>query len=144
MKEQNYSNHTRWVPIFHFFALPLMFIMAVFSVRLLYKHYVLGWGMMMPALFVLSSFLFVLVGFFARGFALKAQDRAIRAEENLRYYAISGKLLDSRLTTAQIVALRFAPNNELLDLAHLAAEKSLSPKEIKEAIKNWKGDYHRV
>ena len=144
MKEQNYSNHTRWVPLFHFFAIPLTLVMAVFSCLMLYRHYNLGWGLTMPSLFILASFLLALIGFLARSFALKAQDRAIRAEENLRYFAITGKLLDSRLTTSQIVALRFASNNELLDLAHLAAEKSLTSKEIKQSIKNWRGDYHRV
>ncbi len=144
MKEQNYSNHTRLVPMFHFFALPLSGIMAVYSVLMLYKHYTLHWGLTMPALLVLSSFLFTLIGLMARSFALKAQDRAIRAEENLRYFAITGKLLDSKLRIPQIVALRFASNNEFVDLAHLAVEKDMSSKEIKMAIKNWRADYHRV
>ena len=144
MKEQNYSNHTRLVPFFHFFAIPLTVVMMVFSVRMLIKHYQLGWGLMMPSLLILAGFLLCLIGFLARSFALKAQDRAIRAEENLRYFAITGKLLDSRLTIGQIVALRFASNNEFVDLAHMAAEKSMTPKEIKQAVKNWRGDYHRV
>lgn len=81
---------------------------------------------------------------FARWFGLRAQDRAIRAEENLRYFAITGNLLDSKLRLSQIIALRFAPNNELLTLAHRAVEENLSAKDIKMAIQNWRGDYHRV
>ena len=99
---------------------------------------------MLPSIALLGSFTLFMVAFFARSFALKAQDRAIRAEENLRYFAIAGKLLDSKLSLGQVIALRFAPNNEFVDLAHLAVEKNLSPKEIKQAIKNWKGDYNRV
>ena len=99
---------------------------------------------MIPSIALLGSVLLLAIAFAARAFALKAQDRAIRAEENLRYFAITGKLLDSKLRLGQIIALRFAPNNEFVDLAHTAVEKNLSPKEIKQAIKNWKGDYNRV
>ncbi|MEJ7610192.1 MAG: DUF6526 family protein [Ferruginibacter sp.] len=144
MKEQNYSNHSRLVPLFHFGTLPLTLTIIGCSAISLYRHYSAGLGLMLPAIALLGGIVLLLLGYFARAFALIAQDRAIRAEENLRYFAITGNLLDSRLTNSQIIALRFAPNNELLDLAHLAAEKNLSSKEIKQAVKNWKGDHHRV
>ena len=144
MKEQNLANHSRIVPAFHFGISLSILILIVCSALTLYRHYNLGWGLMMPSIDLLGSVILFLVAFFARGFALKAQDRAIRAEENLRYFAITGKLLDSKLSVGQVVALRFASNNEFVDLAHLAVEKNLSPKEIKQAIKNWRGDYHRV
>lgn len=86
----------------------------------------------------------VLVGLYARSFALKAQDRAIRAEENLRHFAMTGSLLDKRLNIGQIIALRFAPDSEFVALAQKAAAENLSPKQIKMAVKEWKGDYHRV
>ena len=60
--------------------------------------------------------------YFCRTFPLKAQDRAIRAEENLRHFAMTGKLFDPRLTMNQIIALRFAPDKEFIDLARKAAE----------------------
>ena len=144
MKEQNYSNHSRLVPLFHFIALPLNLIIIGCAAISLYRHYIAGLGMMLPAIALMIGILLLLLGFSSRRFGLVAQDRAIRAEENLRYFAITGNLLDSRLTIGQIIALRFAPNNELLDLAHLASENNMSPKEIKQAIKNWKGDHHRV
>jgi hypothetical protein len=144
MKEQNISNHRRIMPAFHFGVLGGLLIYEVFACRVLIKHYQLGWGLTVPALLILAGFFMIVIAFMARGFALRAQDRAIRAEENLRYFAITGNLLDSRLTIGQVIALRFAPNNELLDLAHKAAEQSLSPKQIKQEIKHWKGDYHRV
>ena len=83
--------------------------------------------------------------YFCRTFACKAQDRGIRAEERFRFYILSGgKLLDSRLKLAQIVALRFASDAEFVDLANQAANKGMSGKEIKMAIKNWKADHERL
>jgi len=84
------------------------------------------------------------VSFYARVFALKAQDRAIRAEENLRHFAMTGKLLDARLTVLQIVALRFASDAEFVLLAARAADKNLAPKDIKQAIQTWRADEYRV
>ncbi len=97
-----------------------------------------------------ASLLLVLTGcvlvtlFFARTFALKAQDRAIRAEENLRHYVLTGKLLDSRLKPLQIVGLRFASDAEFPALAQQAADKGLSQKDIKGLVKNWRPDFYRV
>jgi hypothetical protein len=84
------------------------------------------------------------VFWYTRVFALRAQDRAIRAEENLRYFVLTGKLLPSNLRMGQIIALRFAPNEELIALVERAATEALSAKEIKQAIQNWKPDYHRA
>ena len=97
-----------------------------------------------------ASLIFVLtvstliVGFFARTFALKAQDRAIRAEENLRHFAAAGRLLDPKLSMKQIIALRFASDGEFVELAKKAANTSMEPDAIKQAIKNWRADWHRV
>jgi hypothetical protein len=84
------------------------------------------------------------VALYARIFALKAQDRAIRAEENLRHFAMTGKLLDARLSVKQIVALRFASDGEFTTLAARAANDSLSPTAVKQSIKNWRADEDRV
>ncbi|MEO6915160.1 MAG: DUF6526 family protein, partial [Chitinophagaceae bacterium] len=73
-----------------------------------------------------------------------AQDRAIRAEENLRHYVLAGKLLDGRLHIKQVIALRFAADDQLPQLAQQAAEQGLTPAEIKKLVKNWRADYHRV
>jgi hypothetical protein len=86
----------------------------------------------------------MLAALYARSFALKAQDRAIRAEEQLRHYVITGKLLDPRLTVKQIIGLRFASNEELVALAQRAADQNLSTKDIKQAVKNWRPDTYRV
>jgi hypothetical protein len=77
-------------------------------------------------------------------FALKAQDRAIRAEENLRHFVLTGKLLPASLRIGQIVALRFASDDEFVALAQKAADKNLPGKQIKQSITNWKADTYRV
>jgi hypothetical protein len=77
-------------------------------------------------------------------FALKAQDRAIRAEENFRHYLLTGKPLDSKLTIRQIIGLRFASDEEFPSLAQKAAEEGMSEDDIKKAVKNWRGDYYRA
>ena len=79
-----------------------------------------------------------------RIFALRAQDRAIRAEENLRHFALTGKLLDSRLNMAQVIALRFADNEEFIELAKKAADNNMSSDDIKKTIQKWKADHHRA
>ncbi len=82
--------------------------------------------------------------YFARAFALKANDRAIRAEENLRHFVLTGKGLPTGLRLGQIVALRFASDNELVTLAEKASAENLSGNAIKALIQNWKADYERV
>ena len=81
---------------------------------------------------------------FTRTFALKAQDRAIRAEEKLRYFLMTQKPMPEDLKLSQIIALRFASDQEYLELLERARSEKLSAKEIKAQIKNWKADYHRV
>jgi hypothetical protein len=96
------------------------------------------------ALILVMNVCMVFIALFARVFALKAQDRAIRAEENLRHFVLTGKLLDPRLEPLQIVGLRFASDAELVALAQLAADKNMSQDDIKKSIKNWKADNYRV
>jgi len=92
------------------------------------------------ALTVASMFLFV----FCRTFALKAQDRAIRAEEQLRHYVLTGKLLDSRLSVRQVIGLRFASDAEFPALAKRAADENMDPETIKKAVTVWRADTYRA
>lgn len=144
MPEQNVKNHTRWAPIHHFLVYPAIIALIVGSSINLYKTLHWGGGLYSPCLILLASLILLLLAFTSRSFALKAQDRAIKVEVELRYFAITGKLMDNNLTMRQIIALRFAPNNELMELAHEAVKKQMSSSEIKNAIKNWKADHHRV
>ena len=79
-----------------------------------------------------------------RAFALRAQDRAIKVEENFRHYLLTGKSLSNELSVRQIIGLRFASDDEFPALANKAVTENLSEKEIKKAIKNWKADTYRV
>jgi hypothetical protein len=90
------------------------------------------------------SLILLSVMWYARVFSLRAQDRAIRAEENLRHFSLTGRLLDPRLRMGQVISLRFAPDEELVALAQRAAEENLSKRAIEGAIKNWRADNHRV
>jgi len=79
-----------------------------------------------------------------QGFSAKAQDRAIRAEENFRHYILTGKPISENLTTLQIVGLRFASDEEFVALAERGQQGKMSQLEIKKAIKNWRANTYRV
>ena len=142
MKEQNFNNHAQMVPGFHYLTFGGIIALLGGSINYLLKSS--AENKYLAALLVLVSIIFVLVAWFTRTFALKAQDRAIRAEENLRHYVLTGKLLPSSLRVGQIVALRFAPDAEFPALAEKAAANNLSVKEIKQSIQNWKADFYLV
>ncbi len=142
MKTQNYSNHGRFVPLFHFFTLLGTLVLLIGSVVNLVKSS--GSNLYNATLIVFGAILLMLTAFYARVFSLKAQDRAIKAEENFRHYLLTGKSLDSKLTVRQIIGLRFASDEEFPELAKKAVDENLSEKEIKKAIKNWKADNYRV
>lgn len=136
---QNYENHKRFYPPFHFFAVPLTVIGLCFSI-----YSCIAIPTIITGLLVLAFFLIAIIAVMARMFALKAQDRAARAEENLRYYILAGSALPNELSISQILALRFAGDKEFLTLVDQAVNNKLSPTEIKKSIKNWRGDYHRI
>jgi hypothetical protein len=96
------------------------------------------------SLIVLLFLCVMLSAYFGRSFALRAQDRAIRAEENMRHFMMTGKPLPSALTIRQIIGLRFASDEEFLELIKDAIENNLKEKQIKSKIKNWKADFYRV
>jgi hypothetical protein len=79
-----------------------------------------------------------------RVFSLKIQSRVIRAEENFRHFRLTGTPLDPGLRLSQIIALRFAKDDEFVELAKKAADEKLGNDAIKKLITDWKGDYHRV
>ena len=142
MKTQNYSNHFRFVPLYHFFTLLGTLVLLIGSVVNLVKSS--GSNLYNASLIVFGSLLLLLTAFFARVFALKAQDRAIKVEENFRHYLLTGKTLDTKLTVRQIIGLRFASDEEFPELAKKAVKENMSEKEIKKAIKNWKADNYRA
>lgn len=143
--EQNFDNHRRLSFFFHgIVAVGCLATIACSVINLIRNLRIENTNILPAIILVLFSILLFLTAFVARTFGLKAQDRAIRAEESLRYFAITGNLPPSELRLGQIIALRFAPNNELVDLTERAVKENLSSTDIKKSIKNWRGDYHRV
>ena len=142
MKTQNFSNHSRLVAGWH--GLTFFAILAFWIGSFVNLAHAEGAAVYSASLLSVAGFIFLCFFVFVRMFALKAQDRAIRAEENLRHYVLTGKLLPSSLKVGQIVALRFAPDAEFPALVEKAATNNLSGKEIKQSIQNWKADFYRV
>jgi hypothetical protein len=142
MQEQNYKNHTQMVPGFHYLTFTLLFALLGGSINYLLRA--TTENKYLASLVVLVAIIFVCLAWYARGFALKAQDRAIRAEESLRYFIMTGKAMPKELIMPQIIGLRFASDAEYLALVERAIKEGLTNKEIKLAIKNWKADFDRV
>ena len=130
--------------MFHF----VLFFILVFTLIGACVNLYESWGdhqrLYSAALIVVLTVCGLMLFAFVRIFPLKAQDRAIRAEENLRHFAMTGKLLDNRLNVRQVVALRFASDGEFVTLARRAAEEGMAPNDIKKSIKDWRADTDRV
>jgi hypothetical protein len=142
MPTQNFKNHARYVPLYHFIT-PLILI-AVMIGSIINLIHSAPENIYSASLIITIAILLVIIWVYVRTFALKAQDRAIRAEENFRHFILTGKPLYNSLTMSQIIALRFASDEELAELAKRAADEKLNSISIKEAIKNWRPDHHRA
>ena len=142
MKTQNFSNHSRLVAGWH--GLTFFAILAFWVGSFVNLADAEGAAVYSASLLSVAGFIFLCFFAFVRIFALKAQDRAIKAEENLRHFVLSGKLLPASLRIGQIVALRFASDDEFIALAQKAADENLTGKQIKQSITNWKADTYRV
>jgi hypothetical protein len=141
-KPQTYANHGRLDPGFHFFVVPVLLINVVVRGVVAFRHRDLltHWDI------VVAIALLLLAGI-ARMYALRVQDRVIRMEERIRIAAVASPATLARMdefTIRQLVALRFAPYAELGTLADRALAEQLTPKQIKQAIVNWRPDTHRV
>ena len=142
MQEQNFKNHARLVKGYHglgFLLLITILIGSIINVCLSAPE-----NLYSATLILAMCFLITLVMYFTRSFALKANDRAIRAEENFRHFILTGKPLPTGLRSGQIVALRFASDNEFPALVAKALAENLGGTAIKQAITHWKPDYERV
>ena len=144
MNSQDYANHRQYVPMYHIVLFGLQLAILIGSVVNLVKSIGDHQRIYSASLIVALTLALFILSFLARIFALKAQDRAIRAEENLRHFALTGKLLDRRLGIRQVIGLRFASDAEFVALAERAAEENLSEDAIKRAVQNWRTDTYRV
>ena len=141
--QQTYQNHVRWYPLVHFVIFPLLVVNLGWQIYMLTQQRTVDRAEML-----LLAVLLVLISFAARLQPLRVQDRIIRLEERLRYY----KLLPhetaekaSELSLGKMIALRFAPDDELPELIERILKGELnSGKEIKVAVQNWRADHLRA
>jgi hypothetical protein len=142
---QNLKNHTRWDPPFHFFVLPMLLLNFIFSIYLAIHHWPDHWALLLW--WIAMSFVFFVMAGISRGQTLRAQDRIIRLEERLRLHALlpaEDRAHINELSVKQLIALRFASDDELPALVRKTLTQNLEPKAIKQSIVNWRGDYYRV
>jgi hypothetical protein len=141
-KPQNLQNHARFDPPFHFF-LAWVFLANV-VVSIVFAAYHLCFYSVWLVVLAIAALIAV---FRIRIYPLKVQDRVIRLEERLRLQALAPAEWHAqiyRLTEDQLVALRFAADDEVVELAKQALEHDLSRKQIKQRIQSWRADYWRV
>lgn len=142
-KTQNYKNHVRWFPLFHFVLMPILFFNLIWQSVRLYQDS--NWDRVETLLMAIA---FIILALAARLQALKVQDRVIRLEETLRYRELLAADVAARsaqLSIGNVIALRFASDAELGELVERTLNNEFqSPKEIKLAIKDWRGDHLRV
>ncbi len=139
---QTLANHTRFDPLFHFFAVPVFAISLVVTIVNLIRHP--GLHSAWVVIFVLAA---VILVFKTRLYALKVQDRVIRLEERLRLASLLQEPLRSRiaeLSEGQLIGLRFASDAEIPTLVHKALSEKSSRSDIKKAVQHWRPDYWRV
>jgi len=139
---QNFSNYSRYDPLFHFFVLPVFVISLIGSIVFVVKRPGLHSAWLVVAMVALLVALLKL-----RLYPLKVQDRLIRLEERLRLMTLLDPALRSRiaeLTESQLIALRFASDAEVSALASRALNEKLAASEIKKAIQQWRPDNWRV
>jgi hypothetical protein len=139
---QNLKNHGRLDPLFQPLFGPVLIVNLVVAVNHLLHHRNFD-----SAWLVLLSLVAVPLVLKVRLYPLKVQDRIIRLEERLRLQALAPVQWHAqiyRLSEDQLIALRFAADDEVVSLAEQALEQKLDRKQIKERIKSWRADYWRV
>lgn len=141
--DQSFSNHTKWVPLYHFVGTPLVVALLIWSIS-----HALNVRSQESYLLVLVALVIVVQHALVRLFPLKAQDRLIRLEEQLRLARVLPEPLRSRIgefTVPQLIAMRFASDEELPQLAaNVLDGKLTSRKAVKKEIKKWRPDTFRV
>ncbi len=141
--EQSFKNHTRIVPAFHYVAGPIFFFYLVWTIVRMARHFSAD-----NVVSVLLAIALVILSFEARLFALRVQDRVIRLEMRLRMRELLPADLQARIpefTVGQLIALRFAGDAELPELARKVLDEKLKDRTaIKKMVQNWQPDTLRA
>ena len=139
---QNFSNHKRNDPPFHFFMVPVAIISVIAAIIQLIRFPSLASAWLLVVAIAATVAVFKI-----RLYASRVQDRVIRLEERLRLASVLPEPLRSRigeLSGSQLIALRFAPDAELAGLVDQILQKKLERNEIKKAVVSWRADYSRI
>jgi len=139
---QSLKNHGRVDPAFHLVTFTVLLVNLGIAIAFAVKdlNIYTAW------LVILSVAVFIPY-FRLRMYPLRVQDRVIRLEERLRLRALAPAEWHAqicRLTEGQLIALRFASDEEVVELAKKTLEENLDRKQIKEQIRNWRADEFRV
>ena len=142
---QNFKNHGRLDPPFHFFLFFVLIANLVFAGFHIFRH----WhdAPIASSWYIVLSFAAILALLKIRQYPVKVQDRVIRLEERIRLQALAPTEWHTqiyRLSEDQLIGLRFAADDEVVELAKQALEHNLNRKQIKERIKDWRPDNWRV
>lgn len=146
---QNLKNHRKFYPPHHFIFYPVSLVLLAFSVVKLWNNidvspeFVTIWAVISAVIVLIIILSFML----RQHYALGLQDRIIVNEFKLRYFTLTGNRLENstyHFSDAQIFALRFSEDDELMELMHQTAQNDWSPSQIKRNIKNWRADNSRV
>jgi hypothetical protein len=142
-KPQNFENHAKMVPGFHYLGSILLLSLLIWAVLGVVRG-----GGLESIMVVIGVVTLILIGFYARSFALGVQDRVIRLEERLRMAELLPEDLRPRIhefSTEQLIGLRFASDEELPGLARRVLDEGIADrKTIKEAVTHWRADHQRV
>ena len=139
---QNFANHTKYDPAFHFFLLPVMGVSLVSAIIHLVRQP--GLGSFWLLVLAIAGLVVILR---TRNYALRVQDRVIRLEERLRMMSVIPEPLRARigeLTDRQFIGLRFASDQELPALVQRALDEKLPLADIKKSVTSWRPDYSRI
>jgi hypothetical protein len=139
---QNLKNHARFDPAYHFLLFAVYLLNLIYAGFHLYRQPSLSSGW-----YLFVSLLAVVPLLKLRTYPLKVQDRVIRLEERLRLQTLAPQEWRTqlhRLNEDQLIAIRFAADDEVVELATQALEQNLTRKQIKERIRNWRPDNWRV
>jgi hypothetical protein len=146
-KKQHYSNHRYYNPLYYYLLVPAGTLFLALSTAYFVTAGFMQQQWMQAAYYLLAGIIVLAAIVLLQRNAITTQKRIILQEMRLRYFVITGKpfnTLEHKLTIAQIMALRFASDAELVPLLEITLMEELSPSQIKKKIKHWKGDYLQV
>jgi len=143
MATQNFENHAKFVPGFH------IGVLGIFGANLIHRAVRLVQDSSVEQVFgFLVAIGLILCAFYSRIFALTVQDRVIRLEMRLRMERALPTDLRGRIgefSVGQLVALRFASDAELPELARKVLEGKIEDrKAIKQMVRDWQADWLRA